>query len=284
MAFKQNLARTLEFVNRNHDVLAKVRNALIVYLVLIAVFRAVLWLGSRYASGESYAAFTLYSSFILIAVGGLGVAAYSYIGIRKNGNGFDGRMKKLKEEQAKMAEIRKKLKKQEKELKGVYSRRQKPQAEKGDGIITRLFAKSPDRNRLLSERRKLREERRALEEEKRSLEKEKEEMMKSMKKGNEGVIKKGVKRKKSVKGYSKLPASRHQRIEMFRKIARQIQDEKGSFTVAGVMEALVQGFPAEVDEDRKGFLREIEEWVSEDPYTPQLRVEGGVKLYRMITK
>lgn len=286
MSFKQMFGKALETANKNHDVLSKVRNALIVYLALIALFRAVLWIGSRYAEGESYAAFTLYSSFILIAVGGLGVAAYSYIGIRnivQPKSPLEEERKKLIEEQRRMDQIRKKLKKQEKQIKGIYE--SGASAKKTDGIITRLFSKSPDREALLAEKRKLREQRLAFEEEKKAIQKLKGEIEENMKKEKEEVTRKEVKRQDmKIKGISRMPGAKHQRMEMFRKAAMQLQKEKGYFTVSGMMEAMVQSFPSEVDEDRKGFLKEIEEWVAEDPYTPLLRTENGVRIYRMITK
>ena len=219
----------LKFVNKKHDAIVKFRNALIIYLVFIGLFRLTMWLGVVYTTEETYPAFTLYSSFFLVAVGGLVLALYFH----------------------------------------------------GGGI--KLPSLKSNKS-VRDAKRKLNDARKIVEEEKKALRKQQEEMKAVLKRSQEEVSKKRSGRKKSIKGFSKIPDLKHQRIEMFRSIAGQIQSEKASFTVSGIMESMVQHFPAKVDEDRKAFLKEIEEWVGEDPYTPLLKVENGVKLYRMLTK
>ncbi|MBN2111667.1 hypothetical protein JW707_01075, partial [Candidatus Woesearchaeota archaeon] len=95
-------------------------------------------------------------------------------------------------------------------------------------------------------------------------------------------IKLSAQNKQLSKKYRKLPKHGQQRIELYRNIARNVQKDGNSFSIAQVMEVMVELFPAEIDEDRRETLKEIEEWVKEDPYTPLIKTEKGISYHRII--
>ena len=49
----------------NRSFLAKIRNALLVYFVLIIIFKISTWIAGKYLSGEEFASFMAYFSFFL---------------------------------------------------------------------------------------------------------------------------------------------------------------------------------------------------------------------------
>ena len=80
--------------------------------------------------------------------------------------------------------------------------------------------------------------------------------------------------------YSKMMKNASKRGEVYKEVAVRLQERDELFSISKVMEALIENFP-EVDDDRKTYLEEVEEWVKGEPYVTLAKQEGGIRLYRI---
>ncbi len=84
------------------------------------------------------------------------------------------------------------------------------------------------------------------------------------------------------KKYTRIPKFKQQRNEMYKEIANIIESEKDSFTISDIMECLVDNFNGEVDNERRTYLKEIEECISEADDAPLVKKEKGVSFFTII--
>ncbi len=273
----------------SRSTLAKVRNALIIFFAIIVVFKGFAYGAGIYLDGEAFASFIAYSSFFFLVVGGLFLSVY--FPVKYSGDELNFKLPSLnvsgKKGTKSEKELGNMLKKERKSL--VKATKEKQNISKKLDDMTKKHAK--------------------LESEKKELLKKNKELEKTsdskVKKDYSGVIegllpKKGevdekrgerkempkikltAKHKQLAKKHKRLPRQQEQRIELYRNIARGVQSEDGSFSLSQVMEVLLELFREEIDEDRKRVLKEIEEWVKEDAYTPLIRTEKGINYHRII--
>lgn len=321
-SWKQSFLNTLKNVTENRALLAKIRNALLIYLLLMVVFRIFSFIAGVYLPEESYASFVAYFSFFILVTGGLFFSVYfpvKYSGAKAN---FNIKVPKIKRPKFKVPKI--KIPKIKIKLPNIkfptikIVRRQKPRKPtKNEKELNQLlkqerksFMKSEKEKHSLSNKLEKADKKcQDLEKDKKALSlitksavkvsdsnkkidvssfmgklmpSKKEVVPKAIEVKEMPKIKLSAQNKQLSKKYRKLPKQGQPRIELFRNIARNVQKDGNSFSIAQIMEVLVELFPAEIDDDRREILKEIEEWVKEDPYTPLIKTEKGISYHRII--
>ena len=320
---RQAFRTTFKNVVENKALLAKIRNALLIYLLLMVVFRVFSFIAGVYLPEQSYASFVAYFSFFILVAGGLFFSIYfpvKYSGAKASFNIKTPNIKlkapkvSIKTPKIRFPDIKfpsitlpsikikkaeRKVTKSEKELNSLLKQERK-----------NYMKVSKEKESVSKKYEKMAEKCKELEKDKKELHAKSKELGKAVKPEKkmdfssimdkllpakkEVVIKnREVKRempkiklsgqnKKLSQKYRKLPKQGQQRVELFRNIARNVQKETNSFSIAQIMEVLVELFPTEINDDRREALKEIEEWVKEDPYTPLIKTEKGVSYHRII--
>lgn len=282
---------TVKNTLESKSTLAKLRNALIIFFCLIVIFKIMAYFAAQYLYGETFASFIAYSSFFFLVVGGLVLSVY--FPVKYSGDELNFRMPSLnikakgKKSSKGEKELSRMLKNERKNT--VKLTKEKQNTEKKLESVSQKYAK------LEAEKKELLRKNKELEKESNkkvkkdfnglvdSLIPKKEVVKEDGGRGKEmPKIKLSAKHRKFARKYKKLPKRQEQRIELYRNLARVVQSEDGSFSISQIMEVLLELFRDEIDEDRRRVLKEIEEWVKEDAYTPLIRTEKGINYHRII--
>ncbi len=268
--------------------ISKMRNALIIFLAVLVVFKAVAFIAGRYLAGESFASFIAYFSFFSLVAMGLIMSVYFPIRYSESSFSFSmPSMRKLGSKGGKESEVEAMLKNERKNT--MKLSKEHAAASKALSELKVKCAKLESQNSDLAKKNK------ELENNSKSSAKKDSSSIFGFRLGKKEVVseEKEVNRERPKAQKSagleklsgklkRLPKEQGERIALYRSIARSVQSTGGSFTISRIMEALIELFRQEVDADRAKILKELEEWVNEDAYTPLIRVEKGIRHHRII--
>ncbi len=259
-------------LSQTEDIIVRLRWALIIYLSFIVSFNLFLKLASLFTETTWIYHSMVYFSFLIVVAGGLLVSIYSQKDRKVQQSQITSNFSKAFAAMAYKIDTK---------IKDNSSKKAVDLLVKNRELESELKEAKQTLNKLSIENKKILKQNSLFKKEKQRLSK-KVEQNNPFNREKEEVVKKVKKLGWIKKRYPRLPQKKEKRAHMYKEIAKSVEAQKGVFTYSDMMEILVDHFSDEVDDDRKSFLKEIQESIRGSEDTPLVKKEKGVSLFTTI--